>query len=99
MGFVIVLMVLFTKPVMIIPILIAIGVVQVVCGNFLAPALMSGNVGLHPVFIIFSIFFFGALFGGLGMIMAVPLAGTIKVIGGYIISVFASREETELKSD
>ncbi|WP_186841412.1 AI-2E family transporter [Acetobacterium fimetarium] len=96
---VIVLMVLFTKPVMIIPILIAIGVVQVVCGNFLAPALMSGNVGLHPVFIIFSIFFFGALFGGLGMIMAVPLAGTIKVIGGYIISVFASREETELKSD
>jgi predicted PurR-regulated permease PerM len=96
---VIVLMVLFTKPLMIIPILIAIAVVQVICGNFLAPALMSGNVGLHPVFIIFSIFFFGALFGGLGMIMAVPLAGTIKVIGGYLISVFASREESELKSD
>lgn len=96
---VIVLMVLFTNPAMIIPVLIAIGIVQVVCGNFLAPALMSGNVGLHPVFIIFSIFFFGALFGGMGMIMAVPIAGTIKVMGGYIISVFASRDEADLKKD
>jgi len=96
---VIMLMVLFTEPSMIIPMLIAIGAVQVVCGNLLAPAIMSGNVGLHPVFIMFSIFFFGAMFGGLGMIMAVPIAGTIKVISGYIISVFASRDEAELKKD
>lgn len=96
---VIMLMVLFTNPMMLIPMLIVIGVVQVVCGNFLAPALMSGNVGLHPVFIIFSIFFFGAMFGGVGMIMAVPIAGTIKVVAGYIISIFASKNETELKKD
>jgi len=96
---VIVLLVLFTNPAMIIPILIVIGVVQVVCGNFLAPALMSGNVGLHPVFIIFSIFFFGAMFGGVGMIMAVPMAGTIKVIAGYIISLFSSKDVTDLKKD
>lgn len=96
---VIVFVVLFTNPLMIIPMLIVIGVVQVVCGNFLAPALMSGNVGLHPVFIIFSIFFFGAMFGGVGMIMAVPIAGTIKVVAGYIISAFASGDGTELKKD
>lgn len=96
---VVVLLVLFTNPLMIIPMLIVIGVVQVVCGNFLAPALMSGNVGLHPVFIIFSIFFFGAMFGGVGMIMAVPMAGTIKVVAGYIISLFASKDVTDLKKD
>lgn len=96
---VIVLMVLFTNPMMIIPMLIVITVVQIVCGNFLAPALMSGNVGLHPVFIIFSIFFFGAMFGGVGMIMAVPMAGTIKVVAGYTISAFASGNGTELKKD
>lgn len=90
-------MVLFTAPGMLIPILVVITVVQVICGNFLAPKLMSGNVGLHPVFIIFSIFFFGAMFGGVGMIMAVPLLGTIKVIGGNIIAGFASNEATELK--
>ncbi|KNZ43283.1 AI-2E family transporter [Acetobacterium bakii] len=92
---VIAFIVLFTKPMMLIPMLIVIAVVQVVCGNFLAPKLMSGNVGLHPVFIIFSIFFFGAMFGGVGMIMAVPLLGTIKVIGGNIIAGFASNELSE----
>ena len=96
---VIIVIVLFTTPAMIIPMLIVISVVQVVCGNFLAPKLMSGNVGLHPVFIIFSIFFFGALFGGLGMIMAVPLAGTIKVIGENIIAGFASNDGPVLKKD
>jgi predicted PurR-regulated permease PerM len=92
-------MVLVTTPGLIIPMLIIIGAVQVICGNFLAPALMSGNVGLHPVFIIFSIFFFGAMFGGIGMIMAVPLAGTIKVIGSYIIAGFASSNPVEIKKD
>lgn len=92
-------MVLFTVPGMLIPMLVVITVVQMVCGNFIAPKLMSGNVGLHPVFIIFSIFFFGAMFGGLGMIMAVPLLGTLKVIGGNIIAGFASNEVTQLKKD
>jgi predicted PurR-regulated permease PerM len=96
---VIAFMVLFTNPMMMIPMLIVITVVQIICGNFLAPALMSGNVGLHPVFIIFSIFFFGAMFGGVGMILAVPIAGTIKVMAGYIISIFASKDSLELKKD
>lgn len=93
---IIAVLVLFTKPMLFIPILIVIGIIQVVCGNFLAPALMSGNVGLHPVFIIFSIFFFGALFGGVGMIMAVPITGTIKVIIENIIASFGSKENIEV---
>ncbi len=96
---VIMLMVLFTNPAVMLPMLIVIGAVQVVCGNFIAPALMSGNVGLHPVFIIFSIFFFGAMFGGVGMIMAVPIAATIKVVAGYMISIFASKDSIALKKD
>ncbi|AFA47769.1 hypothetical protein UPF0118 [Acetobacterium woodii DSM 1030] len=96
---VIMLMVLFTNPMVMLPMLIVIGAVQVICGNFIAPALMSGNVGLHPVFIIFSIFFFGAMFGGIGMIMAVPIAATIKVVAGYMISIFASKDNIELKKD
>lgn len=73
--------------------LIAMAVIQVVAGNVLAPALMSGDVGLHPVIIIFSIFFFGACFGGLGMILAVPLMGTLKVIANYIVAAFGSSVE------
>lgn len=84
---------LLSSPIMMVYILIWMAIVQVVCGNLLAPALMSGNVGLHPVIIIFSIFFFGAMFGGLGMILAVPIMGTVKVAMRYLIAGFASAKD------
>ncbi|MEG0378148.1 MAG: AI-2E family transporter, partial [Eubacterium sp.] len=87
---VICVMALLSSPILMIYILIWMAIVQVICGNLLAPALMSGNVGLHPVVIIFSIFFFGAMFGGFGMILAVPMMGTIKVVLKYLIAGFAS---------
>ena len=89
------IMALMVSPIMMIYMLIWIGIVQVACGNILAPALMSGNVGLHPVVIIFSIFFFGALFGGLGMLLAVPIMGTINVVMKYLIAGFASSREQD----
>ena len=89
------LMALITSPVLMVYMLIWMGVVQIVCGNILAPALMAGNVGLHPVVIIFAIFFFGALFGGLGMLLAVPMMGTVKVALRYLIAGFASAREEE----
>ncbi|MEG2643471.1 MAG: AI-2E family transporter, partial [Eubacterium sp.] len=86
---VICVMALFTSPILMVYILIWMGIVQVICGNVVAPALMSGDVGLHPVLIIFSIFFFGAMFGGLGMILAVPLMGTVRVVMKYLVAGFA----------
>ncbi len=44
------------------------------------PRLVGGSVGLHPVVSIFVIFSGGALFGLVGMIIAFPLAGAVKVI-------------------
>lgn len=75
-------------------IIIWFGAVQVVCGNILAPAVMADHVGLHPITIIFSIMIFGALWGGLGMLLAVPLVGTLKVIAAYLIRA-AARPEIE----
>lgn len=86
---VICVMALFTSPILMVYILVWMGIVQVICGNVVAPALMSGDVGLHPVLIIFSIFFFGAMFGGLGMILAVPLMGTVRVVMKYLVAGFA----------
>ncbi len=67
-------------------IMIAMAIIQLIAGNVVGPALMSAGVGLHPILIIFSIFFFGAWFGGLGMILAVPIMGAIRVILIYIIN-------------
>lgn len=49
-------------------------------GNFLTPKLVGGRVGLHPVWIIFSLLAGGALFGFVGMLLAVPAASVIGVL-------------------
>ncbi len=49
-------------------------VVQNIEGWFLTPKIMGDRTGLHPVMIIFAIFFWGtALNGILGMVLAIPL--------------------------
>ncbi|PVA11898.1 AI-2E family transporter [Pelagivirga sediminicola] len=53
---------------------------QVIEGNFLTPKLVGNSVGLHPVWLIFALSVFGALFGFVGMLVAVPVAAAIGVI-------------------
>jgi predicted PurR-regulated permease PerM len=53
--------------------------------NFLTPKLIGGKIGLHPVWLIFGLFTFGALFGFIGVLVAVPLTA----ICGTIIKHFA----------
>ena len=56
---------------------------QVAEGNFLTPKLVGNSVGLHPVWLIFALSVFGALFGFVGMLVAVPVAAAIGVpLGG-----------------
>ncbi|WP_303976450.1 AI-2E family transporter [Dongia mobilis] len=64
---------------------------QVVEGNFLTPKLVGDRVGLHPVWIIFALLAGGALFGFVGLLLAVPVAAAIGVlvrfgIGRYLSS-------------
>ena len=53
---------------------------QVIESNFLTPKLIGSRIGLHPVWIIFGLFIFGALFGFTGILLAVPLTATCGVI-------------------
>lgn len=49
-------------------------IVQTIEGWLLTPRIMGEQTGLHPVAIIFAVFFWGQAFGGiLGMLLAVPL--------------------------
>lgn len=58
--------------------LLALGVfitVQLVESWFLTPRIMSDRSGLHPAVVIFSLFFWGTIFGGfIGVMLAVPLS-------------------------
>lgn len=58
---------------------------QLVEGNVLTPNLVGGSVGLHPVWLIFSLSAFGSLFGFAGLVLAVPMAAAIGVLTRYAL--------------
>lgn len=58
---------------------------QTVEGNFLTPKLVGGSVGLHPVALMFALSAFGSLLGFTGLLIAVPLAAAIGVVGRFAI--------------
>ncbi len=53
---------------------------QITEGNILTPRLVGGSVGLHPVWLILALSVFGALFGFVGMLVAVPVAAALGVL-------------------
>ncbi|MBM3580327.1 MAG: AI-2E family transporter [Alphaproteobacteria bacterium] len=60
-------------------------VAQIIESNFLTPQLIGNRIGLHPVWVIFGLFFFGVLFGFLGVLLAVPLSAICGVVTKYFV--------------
>ena len=58
---------------------------QFVEGNFLTPKLVGDRVRLHPVWVIFALLAGGALFGFVGVLLAVPVAASIGVLTRFAI--------------
>lgn len=54
-------------------------------GNFLTPKLVGGSVGLHPVWLMFSLSAFGVLLGFVGLLIAVPVSASIGVLGRFLM--------------
>lgn len=59
---------------------------QFIEGNFLTPKLVGDNIGLHPVWVMFSLLAGGVLLGFLGLMIAVPVAAIIGVLTRYVIN-------------
>ena len=61
-------------------VIVVLSIVQVIEGYFLTPKIMGDRTGLHPMAIIFAVFFWGSALGGiLGMILAIPLTAFLVV--------------------
>jgi predicted PurR-regulated permease PerM len=69
------------KAVYVLLLLLAINQVEGAC---ISPRIMGQKVGLHPLLIIFSLLAGGELFGFLGIVIAVPLAAVLKVLGKFL---------------
>jgi predicted PurR-regulated permease PerM len=59
---------------------------QAIEGNVLTPKLVGSSVGLHPVVLLLALSVFGAMFGFVGMLVAVPLAAMLGVLVRFLIA-------------
>jgi len=55
-------------------------IVQQIDNNIVTPKLVGQSVGMHPIAVMIALLIGANLMGPVGMLMAVPAAGTIKVI-------------------
>lgn len=60
-------------------VLLLFGIGHLLEGMVLAPLLIGGRIGLHPVAIIFAVLAGGELFGFFGVLLALPVAAVIMV--------------------
>jgi predicted PurR-regulated permease PerM len=54
--------------------------IQVFMGNYLDPEMMGNRFNLSPIVIIFSLFFWGYVWGIVGTFLAVPIMATVKIV-------------------
>lgn len=59
---------------------------QFIEGNILQPKLFGSSVGLHPVWLMFALLAFGAMFGFVGLLIAVPAAAVVGVLVRFVLS-------------
>ncbi len=57
---------------------------NIIESNLLTPKLIGSKIGIHPAWLIFGLFFFGDLFGFVGVLIAVPLTAICGVIIKHI---------------
>lgn len=58
----------------------------------LSPKIVGEKIGLHPVWLMFSLFVFSYLFGFVGTLVAVPVAAAIGVLVRFAIEVYLGSE-------
>ncbi|MFC1635908.1 AI-2E family transporter [Planctomycetota bacterium] len=80
------------------------GGIQFVIGNLLQPKLMGESLDLHPIVVLLSLIFFGTIWGIIGMFLAVPITGVVKIFlerFGYtraIADLIAGKTDVLMKS-
>lgn len=70
-------------------VIIVFTIIQQIESAIISPKIVGKSVGIHPVFVIFALIIGGRYLGILGLLIAVPTAAIIKVIGKHMIRLIA----------
>ncbi|MBM7613942.1 sporulation integral membrane protein YtvI [Alkaliphilus hydrothermalis] len=76
---------LMDSPIKAVYVVITFVVIQQFESGILSPKIVGKSVGIHPVWVIFALVIGGKFFGLIGLLIAVPAAGIIKVIGKHLV--------------
>jgi predicted PurR-regulated permease PerM len=83
--------IIFNGPSSLIGVLVAFVIINQLEGHLLGPRIVSSTVKITPLAVIFALLIGGQLFGFFGLIVAVPLAGLVRVA---LVHLFPEREIT-----
>ena len=91
--------ILLTEPIMVIPFVIFILVLQQFDGNILGPKILGSATGLSSFWVLFAILFFGGLWGIVGMIIGIPTFAVIaRLVNRFVVSRLIRKDcRTELE--
>jgi predicted PurR-regulated permease PerM len=64
---------------------------QQVALNVISPRIMSKSIGIHPIFVFFSLLLGAKVAGFWGVVLAMPIAGILNAIIEYAYTVTAGR--------
>lgn len=56
------------------------GLIHFTIGNVVEPKVMGDSLELHPVIILFALTVWGAIWGGIGMLLATPITAIFKIL-------------------
>ena len=86
------LLVLMINPRKCIPFILFILALQQLDGNVIGPKILGNSTGLSGFWVIFSITFFGGLWGVVGMVVGVPLFAVLYAGVSYMINRFLEKK-------
>ena len=73
------------SPFYILDIILMFLIVQQIDNNLVTPILVGESVGIHPLVVMIALLIGGTLIGPLGMLLAIPATGILKVVGREIM--------------
>lgn len=60
-------------------------------GGALTPKIIGNKIGLHPLWIIFAVLACGNIFGIIGMLFAIPIAGITKILIKTLVEIYKAK--------
>jgi predicted PurR-regulated permease PerM len=78
---------------------IATMLLQQVALNVISPRIMSKSIGIHPIFVFFSLLIGAKVAGFWGVVLAMPVAGILNTLIQYAFDVIAGRPANDPAND